>query len=150
MNSNYLVYFPLFNAIFSVVCGAIVYYVQRVPISTNSKLNKYKLSPKSILIKLKLFKYDNRFNYFLLIPYLFSWLLFFAVLILYIVYWCGIIQLESFFLCMWVNLSMALIPLGLMIYSAFMRELISCTNGLEKPDFKIDEKENAEKDFDKD
>ena len=150
MNSIYLVYFPLFNAIFSVVCGAIVYYVQRVPISTNSKLNKYKLSPKSILIKFKLFKYDNRFNYFLLIPYFFSWLLFFIILILYIVYWCGIIQLESFFACKWVNILMSFIPLGLMIYSAFIRELISCTNGLEKPDFKIDEKEKMGKDIGKD
>ena len=145
MNSIYLVYFPLFNAIFSVVCGAIVYYVQRVPISTNSKLNKYKLSPKSILIKLKLFKYDNRFNYFLLIPYLFSWLLFFVVLILYIVYWCGIIQLESFFACKWVNVLMVFIPLGLMTYSAFIRELISCTNGLEVPDFIMEKNEKKDK-----
>lgn len=137
-----LIYFPLLLAMCSVFCGAIVYYIQRVPISSNSKLNKYKLSPKNILIRLRLFKYDNRFNYFLLIPYLFSWLLFFVVLILYIIYWCGSAKLESFFLCMWVNLSMAFIPLGLMTYSAFIRELISRTNGLGKPDFKVDEKKD--------
>lgn len=143
MNSIYLAYFPLFNAIFSVVCGAIVYYDQRVPISTNSKLNKYKLSKTNILIKLKLFKYDNKFNYFLLIPYLFSWLLFFVILILYIIYWCGITQLARFFICRWVNLSMVLIPLGLMIYSAFMRELISCANGLDVPDFITEKNEKG-------
>ena len=120
MNSIYLTYFPLFNAIFSVVCGAIVYYCQRAPISNNSKLNKYKLSKTNILIKLKLFKYDNRFNYFLLIPYLFSWLVFFVIVVLYIIYWCGVIGLESFFVSKWVNSSLIGLILLYALYTVFI------------------------------
>ena len=70
MKEIYIIYSPLWLAICIVVAGWMIYYSQKYRIGDASTMNKYKLSPTHILIKLKLFKYDNRFNYFLLIPYL--------------------------------------------------------------------------------
>lgn len=121
MNNIYLIYAPLVSATFLVGCGVIVYYVHRYGgIPENSFYNKYKPSKKNILIKLHLFKYDNNFNWFLLIPYLIAWNLFFGVVILYITYWCGVIELESFFVSKWVNFSLIGLVLLYMLYSAFI------------------------------
>lgn len=119
MDNQELIYFPLALSLLLVVAGAIVYYVHRYGgISDNSFYNKYRPSKNNFLIRLKLFKYDNNFNYFLLIPYLFSWLIFFVVVVLYIIYWCGIAGLESFFVSKWVNFSLIGLILLYMFYSA--------------------------------
>ena len=80
----------LIAAVMLLVWSSLIYFKLKRPITDYSKLNKYKLSKNNILIKLKLFKYDNRFNYLLLIPYLTTWGIFFVSLILYIIYWCGV------------------------------------------------------------
>ena len=96
MKEIYIIYSPLWLAICIVVAGWMIYYSQKYRIGDASTMNKYKLSPTHILIKLKLFKYDNRFNYFLLIPYLVSWGLFLLIFVLYILYWLGVAQLKIF------------------------------------------------------
>ena len=70
MKYTYLVYFPLIISIYLVYLSATIYYSHRYTIRNSSTFNKYRLSPNNILIRLKLFKYNNDFNYFLLIPYL--------------------------------------------------------------------------------
>ena len=111
-----------------VYIGMCIYYFHRYDIGDSSKLNKYRLSPNNILIKLKLFKYNNNFNYFLLIPYLIAWNLFFIVFILYIIYWCGIKNLESFFLNKWVNISLMGLMLLYMAYLLFIEVKILDSN----------------------
>ncbi len=121
MNNINFIYFPLFSAIFLIFCGIIVYYVHRYgDIPDDSFYNKYKPSKNSLLIRLKLFKYDNNFNYFLLIPYLIAWNLFFVVLILYILYWCGITELSNIFINKWVNGSLTGLAFLYIVYSTFI------------------------------
>ncbi len=147
MYNIYLIYAPLFIAVFLVFLGSLVYYVQGYEITDNNDFNKYKLSSKNILIKLKLFKYDNRFNYFLLIPYLITWNLFFIIFILYIIYWCGLTGLESFFASKWVNFPLCGLIFLIMMYDAFIRQKILYSYTPAKPDFITDkEKKQEEKD----
>lgn len=127
MNRN-LIYLLLLGMMAIVYIGMCIYYFHRYDIGDSSKLNKYRLSPNNILIKLKLFKYNNNFNYFLLIPYLIAWNLFFIVFILYIIYWCGIKNLESFFLNKWVNISLMGLMLLYMAYLLFIEVKILDSN----------------------
>ncbi len=123
-----------------------MYYSHRYgDISDNSDLNKYKLSEKNILIRLKLFKYNNNFNYLLLIPYLIAWNLLFALLILYIIYWCGVVGLESFFASIYLNITLAGVMLLFMCYSGFMHIKIRDHNRLEAPDFVMNSEEKKDK-----
>lgn len=144
----YLIYFPLFWGAFLVVLGINIYYLHRYGgIKDNSVLNKYKPSRKNILIKLKLFKYDNNFNYFLLIPYLIAWNLFFVVLILYIIYWCGIVELEWLFASKWLNFLLCVLNLLFMGYSACVDTTTLNDSGCDSPDFVIgNEEKKDEKD----
>ncbi len=142
-----LIYAPLVIAVFLVLCGAMVYYVQGYKITDNNKINKYKLSPNNILIRLKLFKYNNKFNLLLVVPYLITWNLFFVVLILYIVYWCGLTGLGSFFASRWVNFSLSGLSLLILTYHAFIRQKILYGYTLAKPNFVMeDEQTKDEKD----
>ena len=144
LNPN-AIYFPLCCALGIVFTGATVYYSHRYgDISDNSDLNKYKLSEKNILIRLKLFKYNNNFNYLLLIPYLIAWNLVFALLILYIIYWCGVVGLESFFTSIYLDTTLVGVFFLLWCYSLFMDIKIPNHNHSEAPDFvmKSEEKEN--------
>lgn len=121
MNNEYLIYLPLVSSIFFVFCGVIVYYVHRYGgIPDNSFYNRYKPTKNSILIRLKLFKYNNNFNYFLLIPYLFAWNVFFVVLILYIIYWCGITELSKIFINKWFNGLLIGLAFLYMVYGTFI------------------------------
>ena len=121
MKASNLIYFPLALSLLLVVVGAMVYYNHRYgDIPDNSFYNKYKPSKNNFLVRLKLFKYDNNFNYFLLIPYLFSWLVFFVIVVLYIIYWCGVIGLESFFVSKWVNSSLIGLILLYALYTVFI------------------------------
>ena len=121
MGNQELIYFPLGLSIMLVIAGAIVYYVHRYGgIPDNSFYTKFKLSKNNFLIRLKLFKYDNNFNWFLLIPYLIAWNLFFVVVILYIIYWCGVAELECFFVSKWGNFLLIGLSLLYMLYSAFI------------------------------
>ena len=113
-----MIYLPLFLSVVLVGAGAVVYYIHRYgEIPDNSFYNKYKPSKNNILIKLKLFKYDNNFNYFLLIPYLVAWNLFFAIVVLYIVYWCGATELETLFMSEWFTFSLGGMAFLYMLYS---------------------------------
>ena len=84
------IYVPLMLVIFIFVFGVIWYYIQTYEIHKDSKLFKYRPSKDNILIRLKLFKYDWKFNYLLLIPYLISLVIFVCVLIIYMLYLFGI------------------------------------------------------------
>ena len=140
-----MIYFPLVCSIVTVACGAILYYIQRYEITNNNKFNRYKVPPNNILIKLKLFRYDNRFNYFLLIPYLIAWNLFFIILILYIIYWCGVVELEVFFVNKWVGLSLCILLVLYISYSGFIDALILHSYTFASPDFIMDSKQKDDK-----
>ena len=137
-----LMYFPLIISILLILLSAVIYYHHSYEIGDSSSLNKYKGSKENILIRLKFFKYNNNFNFILLIPYLIAWNLFFIVFILYIIYWCGIAKLEVFFASIWTNN----LGIGLIIvyitYGAFIQRKIFYSNNLEKPDFLTDEEKN--------
>ena len=116
-----LIYGPLIGAILLVLSGAMLYYVHRYGgLSEKSILNKYKPSKNNFLIKLKLFKYDNNFNYFLLVPYLMAWIILFLVFVLYILYWCGIVNLYYFFINKWVNWSLIGLSFLYIVYGTFI------------------------------
>lgn len=83
-------YFVLFFAVGNIAMGVCIYYVQRNEIGKNNLLYKYRPKNNSILLRLKLFKDDVRFNYFCLIPYILSWNIFFLVFIAYIIFWSGV------------------------------------------------------------
>ena len=102
-------------------------------------INKFKLSQDHFFIKLKLFKYDNNFNLLFLIPYLIAWSLFFAVLIVYIFYWCGALALVTLLTNKWVNLFLIVLLLLCMGYSAIIDQVILHGGRLEKPTFVIEQ-----------
>lgn len=138
MKEIYLIYMPLFLAIFLVFLGANTYYHHKYNIEESSTLNKFKLPENHILIRWKLFKYDNNFNYFLLVPYLIAWNLFFVVLILYIVYWCGVVVMATFFTNIGFVFPLMILLLFYMGYSGIIQQVILHSNRLEKPTFITD------------
>ena len=140
MKEIYIIYSPLWLAICIVVAGWMIYYSQKYRIGDASTMNKYKLSPTHILIKLKLFKYDNRFNYFLLIPYLVSWGLFLLIFVLYILYWLGVAQLKIFLENKFFILSLMGLLLLYMLYMGGMQQHILNSNRIEKPNFVVENK----------
>ncbi len=146
MKEIYIIYSPLCLAVCIVVAGWMIYYSQKYKIGDTSTMNKYKLSPTHILIKLKLFKYDNRFNYFLLIPYLASWSLFLIIVVLYVLYWFGIVVLANLFGSKFFIFSLMGLLLLYMAYMGGIQQLILNSNGIEKPNFLTDEKRKNEKD----
>ena len=116
-----MIYLPLILSVLLVVSGVVVYYIHRYGgIPDNSFYNKYKPSKNNILIRLKLFKYDNNFNYFLLIPYLVAWGLFFGIVVLYIICWCGVIELKTLFVKKWFAFSLLGLAFLYMLYSAII------------------------------
>ena len=139
------IYLLLYGMIGVVGLANVIYHFHRYEIGDSSKLNKYRLSPNHILIKLRLFKYNNNFNYFLLIPYLIAWILFFIIFILYIIYWCGIKILEVFFLNQWVNIALLGLILAYMSYALFIEPKIRDSNQFESPDFVMNSEEKKDK-----
>lgn len=144
MKEIYIIYSPLWLAICIVVAGWMIYYSQKYRIGDASTMNKYKLSPTHILIKLKLFKYDNRFNYFLLIPYLVSWGLFLLIFVLYILYWLGVAQLKIFLGNKFFILSLMGLLLLYMLYMGGMQQHILNSNRIEKPNFIVKNKKKED------
>ncbi|MBE7067973.1 MAG: hypothetical protein E7381_01585 [Clostridiales bacterium] len=144
MKEIYIIYSPLWLAICIVVAGWMIYYSQKYRIGDASTMNKYKLSPTHILIKLKLFKYDNRFNYFLLIPYLVSWGLFLLIFVLYILYWLGVAQLKIFLGNKFFILSLMGLLLLYMLYMGGMQQHILNSNRIEKPNFVVENKKKED------
>lgn len=140
MKEIYVIYSPLCLAICIVVAGWMIYYSQKYKIGDTSTMNKYKLSQTHILIKLKLFKYDNRFNYFLLIPYLVSWALFLLIFVLYILYWLGVAQLKIFLGNKFFILSLMGLLLLYMLYMGGIQQHILNSNRIEKPNFIVKNK----------
>lgn len=96
-----------------------------------------------ILIRLKLFKYDNNFNYFLLVPYLIAWNLFFVILILYIIYWFGVTSMTAFFTNKWCILALLIVLLLYMGYGGIIQQVILHSNRLEKPTFIMDKEDTV-------
>ena len=144
MKEIYIIYSPLWLAICIVVAGWMIYYSQKYKIGDTSTMNKYKLSQTHILIKLKLFKYDNRFNYFLLIPYLVSWGLFLLIFVLYILYWLGVAQLKIFLGNKFFILSLMGLLLLYMLYMGGMQQHILNSNRIEKPNFVVENKKKED------
>ena len=146
MKELYLIYSPLWLVICIVIAGWMIYYSQKYRIGDASTMNKYKLSPTHILIKLKLFKYDNRFNYFLLIPYLVSWGLFLLIFVLYILYWLGVAELGNLFKAEFFIFSLISLLLLYMIYMAVIQQHILNSNRVEGPNFIIENKKKKNED----
>lgn len=121
-------YTPLVFAVIILYLGILCYYLQKYEIDENSKLFKYRPNKNNILIKLKLFKYDWRFNYFLLIPYLISWLVFIITLILYMLYWIGVKCLIDLFLMYWFHRALVILILLMEIYIATLQTIINFYN----------------------
>lgn len=142
-----LFFFPLILAILLVVWGVDMYYNHRYDIADESTLNKYRLPKEHFLIKLKLFKYNNDFNYFLLVPYLMGWNIFFIILTLYILYWCGVTSLVNFFTSKWVLAILFLLYILYLLYFGIFQHIILLSNRTRKTDFKWEENsKEADKD----
>ena len=114
--------------------GIICYFLQKFDITENNKLYRYRPKESNLLIKWKIFKYNLRFNYFLLIPYLFAWVLFIVILILYCVYWCGVSQLKNVLSSKIFIGSMGGIILLMMLYIGIIQVIISRNYINEKKD----------------
>ena len=123
--------------------GVMCYFLQKYEINETNVLYKYRPSKNNILIKLHLFKYNKRFNYFLLIPYLISWFIFIAIFMLYIVYWLGVKKLDILFLGQILNTSLALFLVLLFIYTVLIQHIIESSI---RPDFSMDKDTKDEKD----
>ncbi len=146
MKELYLIYSPLWLVICIVIAGAMIYYSQKYKIDDASAMNKYKLSPKNILIKLKLFKYDNRFNYLLLIPYLVSVGAFLILFVLYVLYWLGVAELGNLIKAEFFIFSLISLLLLYMIYMAVIQQHILNSNRVEVPNFIIENKKKKNED----
>lgn len=143
MKETYLIYCLLVCSILLVIVGASNYYHHKYSIDASSAMNKFKLSEDHILIRLKLFKYDNNFNYFLLVPYLIAWNLFFVILILYIIYWFGVTSMTAFFTNKWCILALLIVLLLYMGYGGIIQQVILHSNRLEKPTFIMDKEDTV-------
>lgn len=139
MKEIILIYMPLITTIMMVFFGVLTYFHHKYKIDDENVINKFKLAQDHLFIKLKLFKYDNNFNLLFLIPYLIAWSLFFAVLIVYIFYWCGALALATLLTNKWVNLFLIVLLLLYMGYGAIMDQVILHGGRLEKPTFVIEQ-----------
>ena len=139
-----MVYSSLLLAASLLLTGYICYFLQKFEIGETNKLYRFRPSKNNLLIKLRIFKYDWRFNYFLLIPYLFSWGIFLTVFILYILYWTKINTMKDLFLSYWFNFTLAAFIILMMIYIAVIQVVIDM-NSL--PDFRFPKDETEEEGF---
>lgn len=138
------IYFPLMFAGAIVLLGMACYHMIKYEINEDSKLFRYRPSRNNILIKLKLFKYDWKFNYLLLIPYLISWGVFFVIIVSYIVYWSGCKRLEKIFTLKGIHLTMFCLIILYELYIAIIQIIINKFNGKAK-NYTKEEKELAKK-----
>lgn len=150
MNKTYIIYSPLVLAVFILVFGINIYCIHRYgDLRNNSIYDKYKLSPNNILIRLKLFKYNNNFNLILLIPYLITIGLFVVILILYVIYWCGATRLELFLGNRWLSVILLVVAIFFMAYSAIIDSMIGNSGGWDSPDFTMNSKNLNDKEKNK-
>ena len=90
----------------------------------NSIYDKYKLSPNNILIRLKLFKYNNDANWVLIIPYLIAFCISFLVILLYVIYMCGALKLRVLLESSWFVVPLFVVSPILILYYAIIRQII--------------------------
>ena len=126
------IYVPLVLAVLLLYFGIICYYVPKYEINEDNKLFKYRPSKDNILIRLKLFKYDWKFNYLLLIPYLISLVIFVSVLIIYMLYLFGIKYIKILLLSNLFNIFLFIFVFMLIIYDTILKEIINYYNGKSK------------------
>ena len=134
------IYIPLILAVLILLFGMICYHLLKYEINEDSKLYKYRPKSNNILIRLKLFKYNWKFNYFLLVPHLISWAIFLTVVVFYTVYWLGGGWLKSIFLLRWVQILIFCLLLLLYIYCAIIQQVINRYNDKAKKSNKDEEK----------
>jgi hypothetical protein len=89
-----VMYGPLVLAAGIFLWGFVGFFLQP-DITKRNKLYKYRPKSNSLLLRLKLFKDNKRFNYFLLIPYIVSWVIFIVIFCLYCLYWFGVPYMQD-------------------------------------------------------
>lgn len=141
------IFLPLLVIPIIVLSTSILYNAQKGIIKDASKFNKYKLSPNNILIKLRLFKYNNDTNWVLIIPYLIVFCISFLTIFLYWIYMCGALKLRSLLESSWFGGPLFVLLPMLILYYAIIRQIIlgDCKN--EKLDFTIHKNDKTK--FDK-
>ena len=135
-----MIYYPLIATVILLIYGVACYYLQRNEIKRDNKMFRCRPSSKNILIKLKFFKYDWRFNYFLLIPYLLAWTIFFLIISLYFLYWFGIKEIQIILLQNWLLSIIMVLWLIMIIYICIIQQIINVYNGKANNFTKEDEK----------
>lgn len=121
-------YYPLFFVIAILYFGVVCYFFQKYDINEDSKLYKYRPKPNNILLKLKIFRNNKRFNYFLLIPYLLSWFVFISVFFLYCLYWFGVPYIQKILSSVILKLGLCIVLIIIMIYIAIIQQIIGSFN----------------------
>ncbi|MBQ3506310.1 MAG: hypothetical protein IJA89_06025 [Clostridia bacterium] len=120
------------------------YYFPRNKIEENSAFDKFQLSKKNILIKLKFFRYGPMFNYFTVIPYLYAWILFLSVFISYVLYWVGVLSVQVFLTSQALKLVLQVSALLLCGYYAGLQAMIRSSY---RPDFRFPKEKTEEQGF---
>lgn len=143
-NTIPMLFLPLLAIFILVLAAGMLYNAQKGIIKDNSRFNKYKLSANNILIRLKLFKYNNDTNLILIIPYLLILFSSFLVTILYVVYACGVLQLKSLFESVWFGGALFILLPILILYYVIIRQIVLEDYKQEKPDFIINKKSKAD------
>ncbi len=135
---------PFIMAFLNIICATLLYNAQSGIIKDDSKWNKYKLKSNSVLIKLKIFKYNNDANWLLVAPYLLAWIVDVFILVLYFIYACGAVGLNALFTSTWfIFVSCSILPI-IIVYYILIREKILESYKNEKPSFVMDKKKEEE------
>lgn len=135
---------PFIMAFLNIICATLLYNAQSGIIKDDSKWNKYKLKSNSVLIKLKIFKYNNDANWLLVAPYLLAWIVDVLILILYAIYACGAVGLNALFTSTWfIFVSCSILPI-IIVYYILIREKIIESYKFEKPYFLTDEEQKKD------
>lgn len=138
-------YLALFEIIFLFFLAYSLYTAQKGIIKEGNKFNRYKLSKNNILIRLKLFKYDNDANYLLILPFIITLNIVFVVIALYLIYACGIVILRALLESIWLISVILFIIFIIILYYAIIRSLILDSCVKEKTGFLNTEKIYDEK-----
>ena len=135
---------PFIMAVLNIICATLLYNAQSGIIKDDSKWNKYKLKSNSVLIKLKIFKYNNDANWLLVAPYLLAWIVDVLILILYAIYAFGAVGLNALFTSTWfIFVSCSILPI-IIVYYILIREKILESYKNEKPNFLTDEEQKKD------
>jgi hypothetical protein len=122
-NERMVMYYSLILVVGIFLWGFACFFLQP-DIKKNNKLYKYRPKSNSLLLRLKLFKDNERFNYFLLIPYILSWVIFIVIFCLYCLYWFGVPYMQDI---LYSTIFLAVL-LGIyfmyMLYIAVMKQVI--------------------------